>query len=69
MMDRRNAHGYQHDIVVDGFDVGVEMAASGVSVVVLEYATLTNQRRAAVLVNTPTRFADGNSSSAMLRWR
>ena len=48
MMDRRNAHGYQHDIVVDGFDVGVEMAAGAVSVVVLEYATLTNQRQAAI---------------------
>ena len=56
MMDRRNAHGYQHDIVVDGFDVGVEMAASGVSVVTLEYATLTNQRLAAIRVNKNDTF-------------
>lgn len=56
MMDRRNAHGYQHDIVVDGFDVGVEMAASGVSVITLEYATLTNQQQAAIRVKTPDTF-------------
>ena len=56
MMDRRNAHGYQHDIVVDGFDVGVEMAAGSVSVVVLEYATLTNQRQAAVRVSKNETF-------------
>ena len=56
MMDRRNAHGYQHHIVVDGFDVGVEMAAGSVSVVVLEYATLTNQRQAAVRVSKNETF-------------
>ena len=56
MMDRRNAHGYQHDIVVDGFDVGVEMAAGSVSVVTLEYATLTNQRQAAVRVSKNDTF-------------
>ena len=56
MMDRRNAHGYQHDIVVDGFDVGVEMAAGSVSVVVLEYATLTHQRQAAIRINKNETF-------------
>jgi hypothetical protein len=56
MMDRRNAHGYLHDIVVDGFDVGVEMAAGAVSNVVLEYATLTNQRLAAVRVSKNETF-------------
>ena len=56
MMDRRNAHGYQHDLVVDGFDVGVEMAAGAVSNVVLEYATLTNQRQAAVRVSKNETF-------------
>jgi hypothetical protein len=56
MMDRRNAHGYQHDIVVDGFDVGVEMAAGSVSHVVLEYATLSNQREVAVRVSKNETF-------------
>lgn len=56
MMDRRNAHGYQHDIVVDGFDVGVELTAGGVSPVTLEYATLTNQRVTAIRVGTVSIF-------------
>jgi hypothetical protein len=56
MMDRRNAHGYQRDIVVDGFDVGVEMAVGSVSNVVLEYATLSNQREAAVRVSKNETF-------------
>jgi hypothetical protein len=56
MMDRRNAHGYQRDIVVDGFNVGVEMAAGSVSHVVLEYATLSNQREVAVRVSKNETF-------------
>ena len=56
MMDRRNAHGYQHDIVVDGFDVGVEMTAGGASPVTLEYATLTKQRVTAIRVGATSIF-------------
>ena len=68
MMDRRNAHGYQHDIVVDGFDVGVEMAAGSVSVVVLEYATLTNQRQAAIRISKNETFCGVNFLYGMPPW-
>lgn len=50
MMDRRNALGYHHDVVVDGFDVGIELTAVSESAVVLEYATLSRQRVSAVRV-------------------
>ncbi len=56
MVDRRNAHGYQHDIVVDGFDVGVELTSGGATVVVLEYATLTNQRVTAIRIGRTSIF-------------
>ena len=50
MMNRSNAHGYLHDLVVDGFDVGVDLSAGSASMVVLEHATLANQREIAVRV-------------------
>ncbi len=53
LMDRRNATGYQHDIVIDGFDVGIELTGGHETVVALEYATLSNQRRAAILAGKP----------------
>jgi pectate lyase-like protein len=50
MMARNNALGYHHDIVVDGFDVGIELAAGKETAVALEYATLSHQRETAIRV-------------------
>ena len=45
LMDRRNATGYVHDILIDGFDTGIELTAKAETSVTLEYATLSRQRR------------------------
>ncbi len=50
MMDRNNALGYHHDIVVDGFDVGIELTAGRETSVAMEYAPLSNQRETAIRV-------------------
>ena len=50
LMDRRNATGYVHDILIDGFDTGIELTAKAETSVTLEYATLSRQRRTAIRV-------------------
>ncbi len=57
MMDRRNAHGYHRDILIDGFDVGIEATAGNVSYLVLEYATLKNQRQVAIRLGRGMQFS------------
>ena len=52
-MDRRNATGYQHDLLIDGFDVGIELTGGHETVVALEYATLVNQRKTAIFAGKP----------------
>ena len=50
LMDRRNATSYLHDIIIDGFDVGIELSASAETAVALEHATLSRQRKTAIRV-------------------
>ncbi len=38
--DANNATGYHHDLLIKGFDVGIEIAAGRETMVTLEYATL-----------------------------
>ncbi len=61
MMDRRNATGYHHDLVIDGFDTGMELRGGGETVVALEYATFSHQRNTAIQVGNT---AGGNCLSA-----
>jgi len=48
LMDRRNATSYLHDLIVEGFDVGIELTAGAETAVALEHATLSGQREAAL---------------------
>jgi hypothetical protein len=50
MMDIGIAHGYLRDLAVDGFDVGLHMGVGYASMVVLEHATFTKQRKMAIRV-------------------
>lgn len=50
LMDRRNATSYLHDLLVEGFDVGIELTAGAETAVTLEHATLTGQRGTALRV-------------------
>ncbi len=50
MMDQRHAAGYHRDILVEGFDVGIALVAGFFSHVVLEYATLKDQRKVGIQV-------------------
>ena len=50
LMDRRNATSYLHDLLVDGFDVGIELSAGAETAVALEHATLSHQRKTALRV-------------------
>ena len=50
MMGRNNALGYHHDLLVEGFDVGIELTAGRETTVALEYATLSGQRKTAIRV-------------------
>ena len=48
LCDVRNAQGLIEDIRVDGFDTGLSVSAGAATVVTLEHATLTGQRRDAI---------------------
>ena len=50
LMDRRNATSYLHDLLVEGFDVGIELTAGAETAVALEHATLSGQRETALRV-------------------
>lgn len=50
LMDRRNATSYLHDLLVEGFDVGIELTAGAETAVTLEHATLSRQRETALRV-------------------
>ena len=50
LMDRRNATGYVHDLLVAGFDTGIELTAKAETSVTLEYATLSGQRKTGIRV-------------------
>jgi hypothetical protein len=50
MMERNNALGYHHDIIVDGFNVGIELTGGHETSAALEYATLSHQRELAIRV-------------------
>ena len=48
LMDRRNATGYLHDLLINGFDTGIELTAKAETSVTLEYATFSRQRKTAI---------------------
>lgn len=50
LMDRRNATGYVHDLVIDGFGTGIELTAKAETSITLEYATLSRQRTTSIRV-------------------
>jgi len=54
LMDRRNATSYLHDLLVEGFNVGIELTADAETAVTLEYATLSGQRETALRVGGET---------------
>jgi len=54
LMDRRNATSYLHDLLVEGFDVGIELTADAETAVTLEHATLSRQRETALRVGGET---------------
>lgn len=62
LMDRRNATGYVHDLLIDGFDTGIELTAKAETSITLEYATLSGQRQTAIHVGGEA--AGRNSLSA-----
>jgi hypothetical protein len=57
MMESRNAHGYHRDLLIDGFDVGIEAIAVNVNHITLEYATLKNQRQVAIRMGRGMQFS------------
>ncbi len=57
MMESRNAHGYHRDVLIDGFDVGIEAIAVNVNHVTLEYATFKNQRQVAIRLGRGMQFS------------
>ncbi|MFA5206793.1 MAG: glycosyl hydrolase family 28-related protein, partial [Lentisphaeria bacterium] len=64
MMDRNNATGYHHDLLIEGFEVGIELAAGRESMVTLEYATLSRQRDTAIRIGDAKAGGGGDSLSA-----
>lgn len=64
MMDRNNATGYHHDLLIEGFEVGIELAAGRETLVTLEYATLSGQRGTAIKVGDAKAGGGGDSLSA-----
>ena len=64
MTDANNATGYHHDLLIKGFDVGIEIAAGRETMVTLEYATLTGQRDTAIRLGDAHAGGGGDSLSA-----
>ncbi|MEI8194370.1 MAG: glycosyl hydrolase family 28-related protein [Phycisphaerae bacterium] len=64
LMDRNNATGYHHDLLIEGFEVGIELAAGRETMVTLEYATLTGQRDTAIQLGNAKAGGGGDSLSA-----
>ena len=62
--DANNATGYHHDLLIEGFDVGIEIAAGRETMVALEYATLSGQRNTAIKVGDGKAGGGGDSLSA-----
>ena len=55
LMDAGCAHGYLRDLDIVGFEVGIELAAKSVDMVVLEHTTLRNQSRVGLQVGPANR--------------
>ena len=62
--DANNATGYHHDLLIDGFDTGIEISAGRETMVALEYATLSGQRDTAIKVGDAKAGGGGDSLSA-----
>ena len=62
--DANNATGYHHDLRVEGFDIGIKIAAGRETMVALEYATLSGQRGTAICIGDARAGGGGDSLSA-----
>ena len=62
--DANNATGYHHDLHIDGFDTGIEIAAGRETMVTLEYATFTGQRETAIRLGDAGAGGGGDNLSA-----
>ncbi len=63
-MHCNNATGYCHDLRVDGFDYGFDLAAGRETMIALEYAAFSGQRKTAVHVGDAGSGGGGDSLSA-----
>lgn len=59
-----NATGYCRDLLISGFDIGVKLSAGRETMLVLEHATFTGQRKVALDVGDAGSGAGGDSLSA-----
>ncbi|HEY3377500.1 MAG TPA: glycosyl hydrolase family 28-related protein [Armatimonadota bacterium] len=64
LTDANNATGYHHDLLIEGFDVGIEVGAGRETMVTLEYATLSGQRDTAIRLGDARVGGGGDSMSA-----
>lgn len=64
MTDANNATGYHHDLLIEGFETGIEIAAGRETMVALEYATLSGQRDTAIKVGDGKAGGGGDNLSA-----
>ncbi|MFA6294037.1 MAG: glycosyl hydrolase family 28-related protein, partial [Victivallales bacterium] len=64
LMDRNNATGYHHDLLIEGFDTGIKLAAGRETMITLEYSTLSGQREMAVQLGDAKSGGGGDNLSA-----
>ena len=64
MTDANNATGYHRDLLIEGFDIGIEIAAGRETMVTLEYATLYGQRATAIRIGDARSGGGGDNLSA-----
>jgi hypothetical protein len=62
--DANNATGYHRDLCIEGFDVGMEIAAGRETMVTLEYATFSGQRETAIRLGDAGAGGGGDNLSA-----
>jgi hypothetical protein len=64
LTDANNATGYHRDLLIEGFDTGIEIAAGRETMVTLEYATLAGQNKMAIHLGDAMAGGGGDNLSA-----
>jgi len=64
LMECNNATGYLHDLLIEGFETGIKLAAGRETTITMEYVTLIGQRNVAIRVGNAGSGGGGDSLSA-----